>query len=204
MNPHLLWRERNWAVRLPALDSIESPVSRRHWRLLLQTHLNTHLARKAELQMLSGTLGQHTCLSPHPSNTSRFWVSQELLDTKGSLQLHMAWGEFEKTVLGPGPIEQYLDANTNCLQWSSWPTIFQHFSPLGHSPAQRGYEKWSHLVSPWKACLCLPCCPGAAPDLATVSAHENCLPTLWRNPEGHLWPLLARDKMPQVRMCLPY
>lgn len=42
------------------------------------------------------------------------------------------------------------------------------------------------LVSPWKACLCLLCCPGAAPDLATVSAHENCLPTLWRNPEGHL------------------
>lgn len=119
-------------------------MSRRHWRLLLQTHLNTHLARKAELQMLSGTLGQHTCLSPHPSNTSRFWVSQELLDTTGSLQLHMAWGELEKTVLGPGPTEQYLDANTNCLQWSSWPTIFQDVSPLGHRPAQRGYEKWSH------------------------------------------------------------
>lgn len=119
-------------------------MSRRHWRLLLQTHLNTHLARKAELQMLSGTLGQHTCLSSHPSNTSRFWVSQELLDTTGSLQLHMAWGELEKTVLGPGPTEQYLDANTNCLQWSSWPTIFQDASPLGHRPAQRGYEKWSH------------------------------------------------------------
>lgn len=38
----------------------------------------------------------------------------------------------------------YLDANTNCLQWSLWPTIFQHVSPLGCRSAKRAYEKWSH------------------------------------------------------------
>lgn len=178
-------------------------MSRRLRGLLLQTCLNTHLARKAEVQMLSGTWGITLACHLIPATPAEVLRSEfrNYFTLRDAYSSSWPAGEFEETVLGSGPIQGYLDANTNCLQWSLWPTIFQGVSPLGCRLAKRGYEKWSHPGVtleglPWPVLLPRSSpCPGQFWSMKIDCKH------LWRNPEGHLWPLLSREKMPHVRMC---